>query len=163
MSWKPWHALDSTVVISRISMRPVNAFMTWSRMRLLSTGHTNTKNYFNQSKTDLAKTRSLLCLPRTISFIFTWIHRTMALAASSSNSSLREKELFPSPLEFLTKPNRRYLLFIENFAYLFQIYKLLNTTSLDLPFLYTFIVTTNRFFIYGDERDFYHIGSLGIK
>ena len=30
-------------------------------------------------------------------------------------------------------------------------------------FLYTFIVTTNRFFIYGDEKDKYHIGSSGSK
>ena len=39
----------------------------------------------------------------------------------------------------------------------------MNTTSLDLFFLYTYIVITNRFLFYGDETDNYHIGFSGIK
>ena len=39
----------------------------------------------------------------------------------------------------------------------------MNTTALDLPTLYTYDVMTNRFFIFGDDRDSYHIGLLDIK
>ena len=40
----------------------------------------------------------------------------------------------------------------------FQPHKPMGTASLDLLFLYTYFVTTNRFFIYRDEKNNYHIG-----
>ena len=47
-----------------------------------STGHTNTKNCSNRSRTESAKTRSLLYPPLIIPFTFTWIHRMLERAVS---------------------------------------------------------------------------------
>ena len=52
------------------------------RIRLLSTGHTNTKNCSNRSRTELAKTRSLLYPLLIIPFTFMWIHQMLELAVS---------------------------------------------------------------------------------
>ena len=61
------------------------------------------------------------------------------------------------------KLNRRCLLSIENYVEQFQPDKYIKTTSLDLRFLYTYIVTTNRSFTYGDAKDSYHTASFAIK
>ena len=66
-------------------------------------------------------------------------------------------------LDFPIKPNRKCLLYIENFVEQSQLYKLTNITSLDLLFLYIYIVITNRFFTYGDVKDNYHTASFDIK
>ena len=97
------------------------------------------ENYFNQSKTELAKTRSLLCPQPTIPSTFTWTRRMLDLAVFSSNSFLRENKYYPSTPEFSTKPN------------------------IVIYIVITYIVITNRSFTYGDAKDNYHIGSSVMK
>ena len=41
---------------------------------------------------------------------------------------------------------------MENYVEYFQLYKHMNTTSLDLFFLYTYIVNTNQFLYMGTQR-----------
>ena len=51
----------------------------------------------------------------------------------------------------------------ENYVGLSQHYKLMNTISLDLPFRFTFIVTTKHSYIYGGLRDNYIIEFLDTR
>ena len=53
-----------------------------SSTQLHSTGHTNTRNTFNQSWTELVEIRSLVCPQLSIFSTFTWIHRLLRLAVS---------------------------------------------------------------------------------
>ena len=78
--WKFLDALDSTVAISGTSMWIVTPSTIWLRTRLLSTGHTITKDSFKKSKTELAKTRFSPCPLLTIFFTFTRIYWTLELA-----------------------------------------------------------------------------------
>ena len=123
----------------------------------------NTKSYSNQSKIELVKSLSSPCSLLTNFFIFMWTHRTLGLVVFWFNSSPRENASFPSTLDFSIKQNRKCLFYIETFVEYSQLYKLTNITSLDLFFLYIFIVITNRYFIYGDVKDNYHTASFDIK
>ena len=115
-SWKFLGPLDSTVVIFRTSMWIASPSMTWLRTRLPFNGHMNTKSYSNQLKIGLVKTLSSPCPLLTILFILMWTQRTLGLVVFWSNSSLRQNASFPSTLEFSIKPNRKRLLYIENFV-----------------------------------------------
>ena len=93
MSWTFLGSLDFTAVISRTSKWTVSPSKTWLRIRFPSTGHTNTKEYSNQSETESVRTRFSPCPLRTTLFTFTWINRMLELVAFPIQQLLEGKRI----------------------------------------------------------------------
>ena len=106
---------------------------------------------FNFIKDRIHKDR-VLAVPNT-RFISMWTLPTSVEVVSSSNNSLRERELSRLTLVYLTKQNKRCPPFTENYVESYHLSRHTNTAISDPHFPFISIAIRNQFFIYGDASD----------
>ena len=116
---------------------------------------------FNSIKERIHK-GTVLAVPST-EFIFMWTLPTLVQVVSSSNNSLRERELSRLTRVYLTKLNKKCPLFTENYVELYQLSRLTNTTLLDHHFPSISIVIINQFFICADARANYRTAFSDVR